>query len=70
MATYMTAPELAEEWGVKLNSVYALAGASKDPLPIHYVMGKTRNGFVIVDELNEWIGRNTVLYSERKANAY
>ncbi|BDE94908.1 hypothetical protein [Raoultibacter timonensis] len=66
MPTYMTAPELASQWGVKLAHLYELASRSIDPLPLRYERGKTRSGFLIIEELNDWIARNTVLYSERK----
>ena len=65
----MTVSELASEWGVKVNGIYSLAASRDDPLPIRYPKGKVRSGFVVVEELNEWIGRNTVLYNERKAYA-
>ena len=41
------------------------AARSEDPLPVRYVRGKVRSGFVLVSELDEWMARNTCLYMER-----
>lgn len=66
MCEYMTVLALAEELGVKPSTIREFACRCEDPLPIRYIKGKERSGFVIVAELNEWMGRNTCLHTERK----
>ncbi|MBX9032640.1 hypothetical protein [Gordonibacter massiliensis (ex Traore et al. 2017)] len=63
---YMNVPELASQLGTKPETLREYACRSDDPLPIHYIRGKERSGFVIVAELNEWLERNTCLHLERK----
>lgn len=66
---YMTAGELADSWGVAPEKLYEYARRESDPLPIRYVRGKTRYGIVMVEEVSEWLLRNSVLFNDRKAAA-
>ena len=65
MANYLTVKDIAAEIGTNNTSVLGLASREEDPLPLRYIKGKKRTGFVIVSELNEWIDRNTCFYNER-----
>lgn len=69
MSTYLTVPELADQLGVQPHSIREYACREEDPLPIRYMKGKERSGFVIVEELNEWLARNTCLHTERRRYA-
>ena len=42
----------------------ALARRAEDPLPVRYLKGKTRYGFVVVPELMEWLERNSEVRSD------
>jgi hypothetical protein len=66
MAAFMTVKQLANETGWDEKNIRAYAMDSSDPLPIHYVKGRERGGVVIVEEVSEWIRRNSRLYSERR----
>ena len=65
MSDYMTVKQLAEETGWDEKNIRAYAQDSNDPLPIRYVKNRKRGGIVIVDEVSEWIRRNSRLYSEK-----
>ena len=61
----VTVPQLAAQTGTKPSKLMEYAARSDDPLPVRYVRGKVRSGFVLVSELDEWMARNTCLYMER-----
>lgn len=61
----VTVPQLAAQTGTKPSKLMEYAARSEDPLPVRYVRGKVRSGFVLVSELDEWLARNTCLYMER-----
>ena len=65
MAAYMTVRQLADETGWDEKNIRDYARDSADPLPIYYVKQRHRGGIVIVDEVSEWIRRNSRLYSEK-----
>lgn len=65
MASYMTVGQLAAETGWDEKNIRAYARDPVDPLPIHYVKQRHRGGVVIVEEVSEWIRRNSRLYSEK-----
>lgn len=65
----VTVPQLAAQMGTKPSKLHDLAARADDPLPIRYVCGKERSGFVRVTELDEWLARNTCLYMERSEYA-
>ena len=65
MSAFMSVRQLADETGWDVKQIYAYASDRSDPLPIRYVRGRCRGGVVIVDEVKEWISRNSRLYSER-----
>lgn len=67
IAPYMTVTELADSWGTNPDKLHEYARRESDPLPIRYIKGKTRYGIVMVEEVNEWLLRNTVLANERKS---
>lgn len=61
----VTVLQLAEQTGTKPSKLHELAARTEDPLPIRYVRGKVRSGFVLTPELYDWMARNTCLYMER-----
>ena len=65
MESFMSVKRFADECGWDVKLVYEYARDGSDPLPIHYVKGRHRGGVVIVQEVSEWIRRNSRLYSER-----
>ena len=65
MADYMTIRQLADETGWDEKNIYAYARDASDPLPVYYVKQRQRGGVVIVEEVSEWIRRNSRLYSEK-----
>lgn len=66
MAAFMTVKKLAEETGWDEKNIRAYAKDASDPLPIYYVKQRFRGGVVIVEEVEEWIRRNSRLYSEKE----
>lgn len=65
MAAYMSVKRLADETGWDSKQIYEYAKDRSDPLPIYYVKNRYRGGVVIVDEVSEWIRRNSRLYADR-----
>lgn len=65
MSSFMTVKQLADETGWDVKSIYEYANDRSDPLPIYYVRQRSRGGVVIVEEVAEWMRRNSRLYSER-----
>lgn len=63
---YMTVGQLAAMWGTKPSKLHELARRRDDPLPIRYVKGKSRSGFLALAEVECWVERNTCLYQERR----
>lgn len=61
----VTVPQLAKQTGTKPSKLMEYAARSEDPLPVRYVRGKVRSGFVLTPELYDWMARNTCLYMER-----
>lgn len=67
---YMPLSAVAEQMGTRDDHLLPYIRRREDPLPVRYLAGKKRGGFVIVAELNEWINRNTVGWADRdKARA-
>lgn len=64
-APYVTVRQLAAMWGTNTSHILSYAKRLRDPLPVRYIAGKTRGGFISTRELEEWVARNTVLHSER-----
>ena len=48
---------------ISRDAMYRLA---KDPFPIRYIGGKTRDGIVLHDELVAWVERNSIVGSPRR----
>ncbi len=65
MPAFMSVKQLAEETGWDVSCIYEYARDVADPLPIYYVKQRYRGGVVIVDEIKEWMHRNSRLYSEK-----
>ena len=65
MAGYMGTKDVAAALRTNMNQIYEYAARKDDPLPLRYIKGKRNTGFVIVDEFNDWIKRNTCFYNER-----
>lgn len=61
----MTVRQLADETGWDEKNIRDYARDAVDPLPIHYVKQRHRGGIVIVEEVQEWIRRNSRLYAEK-----
>lgn len=66
METYLTFPELARQLGTRPDHLMPYVNRELDPLPLRFIKGKRRSGFVVVEEMNEWIERNTVHYQEKE----
>lgn len=62
----VTVPDLAEQMGKTVHTLYEWARREEDPLPLRYERGTTKNGSVMVTEFREWWARNSVHYSERR----
>lgn len=62
---YLTVAELAAQLGKDKRTLYRLAAIYDDPLPIRYFHDTKGGGFVIAEEMNEWVKRNTYLYNEK-----
>lgn len=62
---YMTVSQLASMWGTKVETIRTYARRADDPLPIRYIAGKSRYGFIALSELEPWVERNTCLLGER-----
>lgn len=62
----MTSREVAEQIGTNHSIVLEYARRKDDPLPLRYIKGRVKGGFVIVAELIDWIERNTCTYNERR----
>lgn len=58
-------PALCRECGWDRHYLYELAAREEDPLPVRYLPGKVRGGFVLRSEFEEWIRRNAPQYRER-----
>ena len=65
MANYMTVRQLADETGWDEKSIYEYAGDKVDPLPLYYVKQRLRGGVLIVEEVSDWIRRNSRAYLEK-----
>lgn len=68
-APYVTTVQLASMWGTNLKTIMQYAKRMNDPLPVRYIRGKVRGGFVSMRELNAWVERNTVMHGERVEDA-
>lgn len=64
-APFLTVKQLAEMWGTNVTTILSYAKRRTDPLPIRYIEGKTRGGFLSTAEVEAWVARNTVLHDER-----
>lgn len=60
----ITVSDLAEQMGVKTNTLYALARRDEDPLPLRTLNGFKRSSSMLVSEWEEWFERNTELFRE------
>lgn len=65
---YMTLAELARQLGTRADRLAEFCRREEDPLPVRFMPGRQRGGFVIVSEVDEWMERNTVPWKERYAN--
>lgn len=65
MAGYMQTKDVADALGTNKTKVLEYASRIDDPLPLRYIKGKRNGGFVIVDEFDDWIRRNTCFFNER-----
>ena len=65
MSVFLTVKALAEQTGWDIKTIYAYAKDEYDPLPIRYVRGRFRYGILIASEAEEWVRRNSRLYSEK-----
>lgn len=57
--------EIAEQLGTNHATVLEYARRTDDPLPLRYIKGKRKGGFVIVTEFEDWLKRNSCSYAER-----
>lgn len=64
-AAYIPLRDLAAQLGTRYDHLVPLAAREEDPLPVRYLKGKKRGGFVIKSEMDEWLLRNTVGYANR-----
>ena len=55
----VTVNDLAEQMGKSRNTLMEWSRRATDPLPVRYMHGTSTYGFILVDELNEWISRNS-----------
>ena len=60
----ITMGPLAEQLGTRKDKLMAYARRAEDPLPLRYLDGKKRNGFVIVAEFVAWLERNSEVRSD------
>lgn len=65
MAGYMSTKEVAEALGTNVAHTLEYAARKDDPLPLRYIKGKRNGGFVIVEEFDDWIRRNTCFFNDR-----
>ena len=65
MGGYTNVAKFCEQTGHDPDHMRAFAKRKEDPLPLRYMPGQRRNGFFIVDELDEWLKRNTCFMNER-----
>lgn len=63
---YVTTRQLAEMWGTKVETLRTYARRAQDPLPIRYIDGRVRGGFLAVAELEPWVERNTHILGEQE----
>lgn len=68
MAGYMHTKDVAEALGTNQSKVLEYASRRDDPLPLRYIKGKRNGGFVIVEEFDDWIRRNTCFHNERQTH--
>lgn len=62
---YMPLSEVALQMGTRDDKLLPYIRRSEDPMPVRYLPGKRRYGFVIVAELNDWLARNALGWAER-----
>lgn len=60
----ITIGPLAEQLGTRRDHLMVYARRAEDPLPLRYLDGKKRNGFVIVAEFVAWLERNSEVRSD------
>lgn len=60
----ITIGTLAEQLGTRRDHLMVYARRAEDPLPVRYLDGKKRNGFVIVAEFVAWLERNSEVRSD------
>lgn len=67
MATeaYMTVKELSKQSGLDPDTIRCYARRDKDPLPVRYMPGMRRGGFISVNEMDSWLERNGRLMVDR-----
>ncbi len=62
---YMPLSEVALQMGTRDDNLLPYIRRAEDPMPVRWLAGKSRYGFVIVAELNAWLERNTVGWAGR-----
>ncbi|MEC4294015.1 hypothetical protein [Adlercreutzia shanghongiae] len=60
----ITTTALAEQLGTRRDKLMVYARRADDPLPVRYLSGKKRYGFVVVAELMDWLERNSEVRSD------
>lgn len=60
----ITMGPLAEQLGTRKDHLMVYARRAEDPLPLRYLDGKKRYGFVIVPEFVAWLERNSEVRSD------
>lgn len=62
---YMPLSAVARQMGTRDDYLLPYIRRAEDPMPVRWLAGKSRYGFVIVEELNAWLERNTVGWAGR-----
>ena len=60
----MTMGLLAEQLGTRKDKLMVYARRAEDPLPVRYLDGKKRYGFVMVSEFSAWLERTSEVRSD------
>ena len=66
---YMPLSAVARQMGTRDDYLLPYIRRAEDPMPVRWLAGKSRYGFVIVAELNAWLERNTVGWAGRGERA-
>lgn len=58
--------DLADQMGTRYDRLLEYARREDDPLPVRLMPGRSRGGFVLPSEFDEWVRRNCPLYRDRR----